>query len=215
MSINRGRKRRDDSPAEQEEPSTDARPNTRPPVTHGDPSGHEDQWQMVATTAPPAAGAPGGQGEEVSPPHVAPEKGPEVEGVVEGTPATGKGGAGKGAGAGKGGAGKGKGEAGAGKGKGADSGGKGKGGAGKGGAGKGGAGKGDGAGKGGAGKGSGGKGRGGWVEARVNITAGSRNKYIGGAVTKINYLKITLLQSDNPLVRHNPPHVPHSALTRH
>ena len=68
--------------------------------------------------------------------------------------------------------------------------------------------KGDGAGKGGAGKGgagkgtSGGKGRGGWVEARVNITAGSRNKYIGGEVTKINYLKVTLLQTDNPLVHH-------------
>jgi len=52
-------------------------------------------------------------------------------------------------------------------------------GAGKGGAGKAGAGKGDGAGKGGAGKGSGGKGRGGWVEARVNITAGSHS---GGAM---------------------------------
>ena len=51
MSINRGRKRRDDSPAEQEEPSTDARPNTRPPVTHSDPSGHEDQWQMVLELA--------------------------------------------------------------------------------------------------------------------------------------------------------------------
>ena len=48
----------------------------------------------------------------------------------------------------------------------------------------------------------GGGGRGGWVEARVNITAGSRNKYIGGEVTKINYLKVTLLQTDNPLVRH-------------
>ena len=205
---NRGRKRREGSPAEQDEPlsdarpnarppdepSTDARPNARPPVSHGDPNMCNEMQMVLATSAaPPAAGA-GGQGEP--PPHAG--AGREAEGVDEGAPATGKGG-----GAGKGGAGKGKGEAGAGKGKGAEFGGKGKGGAGKGGAGKGaGAGKGC-AGKGGTGKGtSGGKGRGGWVEARVNITAGSRNKYIGGAVTKINYLKVTLLQTDNPLVRH-------------
>ena len=62
---NRGRKRREGSPAEQDEPltdarpmntrppdepSTDARPNARPPVSHGDPSG-QDQWQMVLATA--------------------------------------------------------------------------------------------------------------------------------------------------------------------
>ena len=43
-------------------------------------------------------------------------------------------------------------------------------------------------------------------------------QYIGGAVTKINYLKVTLLQTDNPLVRQRifepSPH-PRSALTLH